>query len=100
VLPKDPPSATEGILETFTTLYTTPEGVPPPLTLGFVRTETGSRVLTRSRVENLEIGWKVRLEKEEELYYIVAAEPENLFGKMKQWADQAWETVKRKEEGS
>jgi len=27
-------------------------------------------------VENLEIGWKVKLEKEDELYYIVAAEPE------------------------
>ena len=100
VLPKDPPSATEGILETFTTLYTTPEGVPSPLTLGFVWIETGSRVLARSRVENLEIGWKVKLEKEDELYYIVAAEPENLLGRMKQWADQAWETVKRKEEGS
>jgi len=96
-LPKDPPSATEGILETFTTLYTTPEGVPSPLTLGFVRTETGSRILARSRVENLGIGWKVRLEKEGELYYIIAAEPEKLLGKMKQWADQAWETVKRKE---
>ena len=64
VIPKDPPSTTEGVLETFTTLYTTPEGVPSPLTLGFVLTETGSRVLARSRVENLEIGWKVKLEKE------------------------------------
>ncbi|MCX5910636.1 MAG: thiolase family protein [Deltaproteobacteria bacterium] len=99
-IPKDPPSATEGILETFTTLYTTPEGVPSPLTLGFVRTETGARVLARSRVENLEIGWKVKLGKEDELYYIIAAEPENLLGRMKQWADHAWGTVKRKEEGS
>jgi len=99
-IPKDPPSATEGILETFTTLYTTPEGVPSPLTLGFVRTETGSKVLARSRVENLEIGWKVKLEKEDELYYIVAVEPETLLGRMKQWADHSWGTVKRKEEGS
>jgi hypothetical protein len=40
------------------------------------------------------------LEKEGDLYYIVSAEPDNLLGKMKQWADQAWGTVKRKEEGS
>jgi hypothetical protein len=68
--------------------------------LGFVRTETGSKVLARSRVENLEIGWKVKLEKEDELYYIVAVEPETLLGRMKQWADHSWGTVKRKEEGS
>ena len=100
VIPKDPPSPTEGILETFTTLYTTPEGIPSPLTLGFVRTETGSRILARSRVKNLEIGWKVKLEKEDELFYIIAAEPDNLLGRMKQWADHAWGTGKRKEEGS
>ena len=99
-IPKDPPCATDGILETFTTLYTTPEGVPSPLTLGFVRTETGSKVLARSRVENLEIGWKVKLGKEDDLYYIIAAEPEDLLGRMKEWANQAWGTVKRKEEGS
>jgi len=100
VISKDPPSAPEGVLETFTTLYTTPEGIPAPLTLGFVLTETGARILARSRVENLEIGWRVKLEKEDDLYYIVSAEPDNLLGKMKQWADQAWGTVKRKEEGS
>ena len=100
VIPKDPSSASEGTLETFTTLYTTPEGIPAPLTLGFVSTETGARILARSRVENLEIGWKVKLEKEGELYQIVAAEPDNLLGKMKQWAEQARGTVKRKEEAS
>jgi acetyl-CoA acetyltransferase len=97
---KDPPSVSEGILETFTTLYTTPEGIPAPLTLGFVSTETGQRILARSRLENLEIGWKVKLEKEGELYHIIAAEPDNLLDKMKNWADQAWGTVKRKEESS
>ncbi len=100
VIPKDPPSTTEGVLETFTTLYTTPEGVPSPLTLGFVLTETGSRVLARSRVENLEIGWKVKLEKEDELYYIIAAEPDNLLGRVRKWADQVWGADKRKEEDS
>jgi len=94
----DPPAIDGGILETFTTLYTTPEGVPSPLTLGFVRTETGSRVLARSRLENLEIGQRVTLEKEGELYYITTASPENLMGKMKQWVDQAWGPSKRKEE--
>ncbi len=98
-VPPDPPRVEEGILETFTTLYTTPEGIPSPLTLGFVRTETGSRVLARSRVENLEIGARVKLEKEDDLYYITAASPDNLLGKMKQWMDQTLTSSKRKEEG-
>jgi acetyl-CoA C-acetyltransferase len=99
-VPEDSPVVTGGSLETFTTLYTPPEGIPSPLKLGFVRTETGARVLARSRVEDLEIGQQVTLEKEGELYYIVSVSSDNLFGKVKQWVDQAWGPSKGKEEGS
>jgi acetyl-CoA C-acetyltransferase len=99
-VPKDPPAAAEGVVETFTTLYTTPEGVPSPVTLAFVSAGTGAKILARSRVENLEIGCRVKLEREGDLDYIVAAEPGNLLGRVKQWAGQAWDTVKRKEESS
>lgn len=68
--------------------------------LGFVRTKTGAKVLARSRVEDLEIGQQVNLEKEGELYYIVSASPDNLFGKVKQWVDQSWGLSKGKEEDS
>ena len=40
-----PPPQGMGALETFTLLYATPEGFRSPLTFGFVRTETGERVL-------------------------------------------------------
>jgi len=42
-----PTSFSEGIgkLETFTVLYATPEGFRSPLTLGFVKTESGERLL-------------------------------------------------------
>ncbi len=67
----NPPSEVqEGTVETFTTLYTTPEGIPSPLTLGFVRTEDGDMILARSREESLTIGQKVQMEKEDDLFYI------------------------------
>lgn len=63
------PAANYGTLETFTTLYTTPEGVPSPLTLGFVRTNDQKMILARARQENLKIGQRVQLEREGDLFY-------------------------------
>jgi acetyl-CoA C-acetyltransferase len=67
-----PPSEGVGILETFTTLYATPEGFRSPLTLGFVKTEEGEMVMAcnpdyRSPKE-LEMGKKVYLKTREGLY--------------------------------
>ena len=70
----DHPSPPEGVgvLETFTTLYATPEGFLSPLTLGFVKTEAGEMVMAcnpdyRSPNE-LKMGKKVYLRTREGLY--------------------------------
>ncbi len=70
----DNPSAPEGdgLLETFTTLYATPEGFLSPLTIGFVKTEVGEMVMAcnpdyRSPKE-LKMGKKVHLRTREGLY--------------------------------
>ena len=81
-----PPSEGVGILETFTTLYTTPEGFRSPLTLGFVRTKTGERVMAcnpdyRSPKE-LKMGKSVYLKTREGLYVF---EKLNLWRRLKHW---------------
>jgi len=63
------PDEKEGTLETFTILYTTPEGVPAPLTLGFVRFKNGQRIIARSQDKDLKIGQKVEVEKAGDFYY-------------------------------
>jgi len=67
-----PPTEGVGILETFTTLYATPEGFRSPLTLGFVKTDTGEMVMACNpdyRFPNeLKIGKKVYLKMRERLY--------------------------------
>ncbi|MBI4495530.1 MAG: thiolase family protein [Deltaproteobacteria bacterium] len=65
-----PSPASEGRLETFTTLYATPEGIPSPLILGFVRTRDGHALLARARQNKLKIGQKMQLDKEGEVYYM------------------------------
>jgi uncharacterized OB-fold protein len=79
----DHPSPTEGagILETFTTLYATPEGFLSPLTIGFVKTDLGEMVMAcnpdyRSPKE-LKMGKKVYLRKREGL---------NVFEKFTLWS--------------
>jgi acetyl-CoA acetyltransferase len=67
-----PPQEGIGLLETFTTLYATPEGFRSPLTLGFVRTKTGETVMAcnpdyRSPKE-LKMGKTVYLKTREGLY--------------------------------
>ncbi|RMF90633.1 MAG: thiolase family protein [Nitrospinota bacterium] len=68
---RDPESATkEGRLETFTILYTTPEGFPSPLQIGLVEDDEGHVLLARSRrVENLKVGTRVIITKIGDTYY-------------------------------
>jgi hypothetical protein len=81
-----PPSEGIGILETFTTLYATPEGFLSPLTLGFVKTEGGEIVMAcnpdyRSPKE-LKMGKKVYLKTREGLYVF---EKLTLWNRLKHW---------------
>ena len=81
-----PASEGVGILETFTTLYTTPEGFLSPLTLGFVRTKNGEMVMAcnpdyRSPRE-LKIGRKVYLRIREGLYVF---EKLSFLSRLKYW---------------
>lgn len=96
-----PPSSNSGTLETFTTLYTTPEGIPSPLTLGFVRTDDQKMILARSRQENLEIGQRVQWEREGDLYYF----REDSFAggakkRMRKWLSRVFAPSDPKEEKS
>jgi acetyl-CoA C-acetyltransferase len=80
------PSEGVGILETFTTLYATPEGFLSPLTLGFVKTEGGEIVMAcnpdyRSPKE-LKMGKKVYLKTREGLYVF---EKLTLWNRWKHW---------------
>jgi acetyl-CoA acetyltransferase len=81
-----PPLEGVGILETFTTLYTTPEGFRSPLTLGFVKTEEGEVVMAcnpdyRSPKE-LKMGKKVNLKTREGLYVF---EKLTFWNRLKRW---------------
>jgi acetyl-CoA C-acetyltransferase len=81
-----PPSEGVGILETFTTLYVTPEGFRSPLTLGFVKTEHGEIVMAcnpdyRSPKE-LKIGKKVYFKTREGLYVFKKL---TLWNRLKHW---------------
>jgi acetyl-CoA acetyltransferase len=75
-----------GILETFTVLYATPEGFRSPLTFGFVRTETGERVMACNpdyrAPGKLKMGAKVYLKMREGLYVF---EKYNLWSQLKHW---------------
>ncbi len=96
-----PPSSNSGTLETFTTLYTTPEGIPSPLTLGFIRTDDQKMILARARQENLVIGQRVQLERENNLYYFredsVTEGEQKRIGK---WLSRVWPSSDPKEEKS
>jgi acetyl-CoA C-acetyltransferase len=88
VLKKRPASSHAGgvgLLETFTTLYATPQGFRQPLTLGFIKTKTGETVLAcnpdyRSPKE-LKMGKNVYLHTREGL---------NVFEKMTIWNRLKW----------
>jgi hypothetical protein len=96
-----PPSSNSGTLETFTTLYTTPEGIPSPLTLGFVRTDDHKMILARGRQDKLEIGQRVELEKEGNLYYFREDSSAGAAQKrMGRWLSRVWSPPDPKEEKS
>jgi len=75
-----------GVLETFTVLYSTPEGFLSPLALGFIRTKSGERVLACnpncSSPNVLRIGERVSLKKKEGLYVF---EKFTLWNRMGRW---------------
>ncbi len=86
----------EGILETFTILYTTPEGVSAPLTLGFVRLKNGKRIIARGQEKDLKIGQKVEVEKVGDFYYWRAASPSLDIKKSLKWLEQKLGSSKNK----
>jgi acetyl-CoA acetyltransferase len=75
-----------GVLETFTVLYSTPEGFVSPLALGFIRTKGGERVMACnpncSSPNVLRIGEQVSLKKKEGLYVF---EKFTLWNRMGRW---------------
>ena len=75
-----------GVLETFTVLYSTPEGFLSPLALGFIRTKGGERVMACNpnyRSPNtLRIDQWVSLKKREDLYVF---EKFTLWNRMGRW---------------
>jgi acetyl-CoA C-acetyltransferase len=84
-----PPQEGTGLLETFTVLYAAPEGFLSPLTLGFVRTKGGERVMAcnpdyRSPKE-LKIGQWVYLKKREELYVF---EKPTVWNRLQRWINK------------
>jgi acetyl-CoA C-acetyltransferase len=70
--PPSPPREGIGLLETFTILFTPPEGFRSPLTLGFVKTKAGDRVMACNpdyhSPKKLKMGRKVYLKPREGLY--------------------------------
>jgi acetyl-CoA C-acetyltransferase len=75
-----------GTLETFTVLYSPPEGFVSPLTLGFVKTKGGDRVLAcnpdyRSPTD-LKMGEQVNLHKKEGLFVF---EKQTLWKRLQHW---------------
>lgn len=87
----------EGTLETFTVLYTTPEGVAAPLTLGFIRSKKGRRILARSEEQELKIGQKVQVERKGDFYYFRKAQPFWPLPKSINWLGQKFMATKSKE---
>jgi acetyl-CoA C-acetyltransferase len=69
-----PPSEGIGVLETFTTLYATPEGYRSPLTLGLVKTKMGDRVMACNpdyrSPKDLKMGKSVYFKTREGLYVL------------------------------
>lgn len=81
-----PPPRRVGTLETFTTLYATPEGFRSPVTLGFVKTGDGEMVMACNpdyrSPKGLKMGKKVFLNTREGLYVFERLTLPNL---LKRW---------------
>ena len=63
------PASDEGQIETFTTLYVTPDGFLPPLALALIRTDDGRLVMAQGEdSEHLKIGREVYLRRMDDFY--------------------------------
>jgi acetyl-CoA C-acetyltransferase len=63
------PLSNEGVIETFTTLYVTPDGFLPPLALGLIRERNGRLILAQGEAsDQLKIGREVYLKRTEDYY--------------------------------
>jgi acetyl-CoA acetyltransferase len=63
------PISNEGVIETFTILYITPDGFLPPLALALVREENGRLILAQGEEsKHLRIGREVYLKRTEDYY--------------------------------
>jgi acetyl-CoA acetyltransferase len=63
------PISNEGVIETFTILYVTPDGFLPPLALALVREENGRLILAQGEdSKHLRIGREVYLKRTEDYY--------------------------------
>ncbi|MEX0803450.1 MAG: beta-ketoacyl synthase N-terminal-like domain-containing protein [Candidatus Binatia bacterium] len=64
------PIESEGVIETFTILYTTPDGFLPPLALALIRDRKGSRIMAQGEdISHLKIGREVYLHQVAGIYY-------------------------------
>lgn len=68
---RDPEAATrEGVLQTYTTLFTTPEGFRSPLQIALIEDDEGYVIMARGRrVRTMRIGTRVIITKIGETYY-------------------------------
>ena len=63
------PMSNEGVIETFTILYVTPDGFLPPLALALVREQNGRLILAQGEEsKHLKIGREVYLKRTEDYY--------------------------------
>jgi hypothetical protein len=92
-------TADSGTLETYTTLYTTPEGIPSPLTIGFVKIPDGRLIMARARQEDLKIGQAVKVDQEGDLFYMrPSPPPEKNADGARNWLLRALSPADRKED--
>ena len=64
------PLESEGVIETFTILYTTPDGFLPPLALALIRDRNGARILAQGEdISHLKIGREVYLHQAAGIFY-------------------------------
>jgi acetyl-CoA C-acetyltransferase len=67
--PATMPVTNEGVIETFTILYVTPDGFLPPLALALIRERTGGLILAQGEEsKHLKIGREVYLKRTEDYY--------------------------------
>jgi hypothetical protein len=67
--PATMPMSNEGVIETFTILYVTPDGFLPPLALALVREQNGRLILAQGEEsKHLKIGREVYLKRTEDYY--------------------------------